>query len=523
MKKIITADTIITMTEQSVQALLIENGWITAVGNIEELKASHAEEIEVLNFKGKTILPGFIDSHSHISQYAMTIKLVALEGVASMEELIEKMQEALKKMENPDEWCIGFGYDHNSLKEKQHPDKTILDCISKHRPVMIAHASGHMGVVNSAGLKALNITKDTPNPAGGKIGRFKDKEPSGYLEELAFTQLSAMMPKPDLKKLVSQWQEAQKIYLSYGITTAQEGYTKKEQLDLLQSLSSSNQLKLDVVCYLDMKDDQDAAFTQDYVNHLRIGGYKIFLDGSPQGKTAWMLSPYLGEKEYCGYPIYQDEEVAALVKKATQNKIQLLAHCNGDAAAKQFIDAVLAAKKEGQVKDSRPVMIHAQLLSPEQLPELKKAEIIPSFFIAHVYHWGDVHIENFGKERAAMISCAHSALKEDILFTFHQDTPVIAPNMMETVWCAVNRLTKSGICLGKNEKISVMDALKAITINGAFQYHEENRKGSLETGKLADFVVLDENPLTLDPMKLRDVQVYATFKEGECVWTHHNQ
>ena len=203
------------------------------------------------------------------------------------------------------------------------------------------------------------------------------------------------------------------------------------------------------------------------------------------------------------------------IKRAIDEDKQILAHCNGDAAAEQYLKVYEKLKCD---KDIRPVMIHAQMLRADQLPRLKKVGMIPSFFVAHVYHWGDTHIKNLGLERASQISLAKSALENKILFTFHQDSPVIEPNMLETIWCAVNRKTKNGVILGENQRISPIDALKAVTINAAYQYFEEDIKGSIETGKQADFVILNENPIEVEPDKIKDIIVLETIKNGEVIY-----
>ena len=217
---------------------------------------------------------------------------------------------------------------------------------------------------------------------------------------------------------------------------------------------------------------------------------KHFLDGSPQGRTAWMRTPYLGEeKDYYAYGTQRDEQLQANLELALKDNMQILVHCNGDAACEQYINQYEKIKKKYEIEnDIRPVIIHAQLLDRDQLNRVKNLNMIPSFFVAHVYYWGDIHIQNYGFERASRISLAKDALDKGIIFTFHQDSPVIKPNMLETIWCAVNRTTKDGILLGKDERISPMEALKAVTKNAAYQYFEENIKGTLKEGKLADLV-----------------------------------
>ena len=196
-----------------------------------------------------------------------------------------------------------------------------------------------------------------------------------------------------------------------------------------------------------------------------------------------------------------------------------MAHCNGDAAAQQFIDAFEKAQGCCRVKNQiRPVMIHAQTVRPDQLERMAQLDMMASFFVAHAYYWGDVHRKNFGDERAMAISPARTALEKGVRFTFHQDAPVVPPEMWRTVWCAVNRLSKTGAVIGEGERISTLEAMKALTVNAAYQYFEEESKGTLEEGKLADLMILDRDPLETPPMELKDIQTLATIKEGFLLW-----
>ena len=250
-----------------------------------------------------------------------------------------------------------------------------------------------------------------------------------------------------------------------------------------------------------------------------MGGFKVFLDGSPQGRTAWMTAPYEGEDTYCGYPIHSDEELRGYIALALDKKQQLLAHCNGDAAAEQYIAQFEKELKARESRDSnRAVMVHAQLVRKDQLERMKEIGMIPSFFVAHTYYWGDIHMKNFGPERGSRISPVRDALENGMKFTFHQDTPVVPPDMMRTVSCAVNRVSRGGQVIGENQRIPVLEALKAITSYAAYQYHEEAEKGTIAVGKYADFVVLDENPLETDAKALADIKVLMTLKENEVIY-----
>lgn len=522
---------IITMKQGNpeVEAVLIENGRIKKVGKKEEL-IKNEKNIQEIDLNGKTLMPGFIDSHSHITALAQTLGIISLKECESFDDIKRKVKNYIEK-NNPKEaeWIIAHGYDHNFLKEKRHPNKNILDQITTKNPIMVVHASGHMGVTNSLGLKILKIDENTIPPQGGAIGKIKNtNEPDGYLEEKAFMEYSKDILEFSDEQKLDLLEQAQKEYIKNGITTAQDGITKEKEFNFLKLASLKEKLKIDIVSYVDIKESADLItenkeYVNNYKNRYKIGGYKMFLDGSPQAKTAWMSTPYEGEENYRGYGIYKDEEVKEFVSKSLREKMQLLTHCNGDQAAEQLLKAFeneqLNNKDDNNMLpiSTRPVMIHAQTIRYDQIERLKKIQMIPSYFISHIYYWGDIHIKNLGK-RAFKISPANYTKKQNIIFTLHQDTPVLEPNMLELVEIAVNRKTKDGIILGKEEKIDVYEALKAITIYGAYQYFEEKEKGTIEEGKLADLVILNENPLKIDKEKIKNIKVLATIKEGQVLF-----
>lgn len=520
--------TIITMEEETdkegmAEAVCTDNGKIVFVGSEEEARKRYPQG-ELHNLRGGVMLPAFIDAHSHLFQAASQLLEVPLEQVHNLGELRTAILEYLDKNHlKPGTWIRGKGFDHNQMEEREFPTREFLDSFLPDYPCLIQHKSGHMGVLNSLALQSVGITSDTQSPQGGLIGK-KDGVLTGYLEENAFINCLKKIGLPEMSQFLGAIEEAQDRYASYGITTVQEGMMASQMIPMYQYMMEHNYLKLDVVGYADIKsaDEFREAFADSigrYDKNFKLGGYKIFLDGSPQGRTAWMLEPYEGEAEYRGYGTLSNELVYEAVKKAVDTDMQLLAHCNGDAAAAQYLDMALRAKTEGMdVSAIRPVMIHAQLLRPDQMGKVKASGIIPSFFVAHVYHWGEIHRQNFGEKRASHISPAGTALKEGIPFTFHQDTPVIEPDMLETIWCAVNRLTRDGQPLGLEERIPVYEALKAVTINAAYQYFEENQKGSIRQGKLADFVVLDQNPLKTPEPELKNIRVMATYRRGKLIY-----
>lgn len=510
------------------QAVLTEDGIIRHVGTIEEVLRLADETARKIDLQRHTLMPAFLDSHSHVTALAATMRLTSLQGAQDFEEIAARLVRAQHEHPvGPGEWLMGFGYDHNILKERQHPTKDLLDAVSQEVPILISHASGHMGVVNSAGLRLWEIAADTPDPEGGVIGRQEDSQPNGYLEENAFMEYSQRVAPPSFGQIANGFLQAQQIYLENGITTIQDGKLGAADFELLHKLARQGLLKADVVGYVDLKGSGEVLRRHEelgeYQNQFRLGGYKLFLDGSPQGKTAWLTEPYEGSRDgYCGYPVYTDEQVQEFLRQALEQRQQILVHCNGDAACEQLLRCMetLQTQTGCDWPLLRPVMIHAQLLRENQMQRVKSLGIIPSFFVAHTYHWGDVHLQNLG-DRANRISPAGSAMLHGIPFTFHQDTPVIEPDMMETIWCAVQRTTRQGVRLGEEERIPVAEALKAVTIHAAYQYFEEDNKGSISPGKLADLIVLSENPLRVPLERLRGIQVLKTIKDGECVYERY--
>ena len=424
--------TILTMDETRglyAEALLVRDGVIAAVGDAAAV-AAEANSPEIIDLHGATLMPSFIDPHSHLSSYAMGLQQIALEGVKSYEEIIARVQQYLKDNNIPaGQWVTAHGYDHNALAERRPPDRTVLDAAAPQNPLVLQHVSGHTGVFNTLALQGLGLNADTPDPPGGRFARAADGSLTGYAEENAFIETIKRMPQPGAEQLLACYTKAQQCYAAYGITTVQDGLIIDQMAPLYQGLCAAGTLFLDTVAYVDFRACETLLKTfadhlGAYRQHFKIGGYKTFLDGSPQARTAWLRTPYLPApgadepKGYRGYPAMQDDELFQQLCRALRDGRQVLAHCNGDAAAQQYLDQFARAKAAVPgAPDIRPVMVHAQFLDRDQLPMLKKLGMIPSFFVAHVYHWGDIHIQNVGLARAARISCTASALAEGIKFT----------------------------------------------------------------------------------------------------------
>lgn len=531
MEKIYYGGDIITMCDKddAPEAVLVADGNIKFVGSLQQAREKMGTEVEEVDLKGKTLMPSFIDGHSHVAMAGQMLLLADLSECTSFSDIIAVLKEYRKKKHLGDsDILVGQGYDHNFLVEGCHPGKEILDQVSDTMPIYISHASGHMGCANSAALKLAGITSETPNPQGGVIGRVDGTmEPNGYLEEAGMTIIYPVMQSMKLD-LVEGLKQTQQLFLKYGVTTTQDGASDENSIKFMKQMCGSGVFELDVVSYPVCGQADASRFFEEYPasaekydNHFKLGGYKLILDGSPQGKSAYMTKPYANSGDYRGYPWFKDEQVDDFVKKAVQDRKQLLVHCNGDAASDQFLNAYCKALEEipeAKEADLRPVMIHCQTVRDDQLDRMAEISMIPSIFVGHVYYWGDIHRKNLGEERGSRVSPCKSALERGLIMNFHQDTPVTKPDMMHSVWAAVNRITRGGKKLGPEQCVDVFDALKAVTINTAYCYHEENKKGTLEAGKLADLVILAENPLKVDKMTIKDIVVEETIKEGKTLY-----
>lgn len=536
MEKLFFNGKILTMNEASgndavsnaPDAVLVKDGIIKAVGSLEYVLIKAGKNIEKIDLDGRCLMPSFIDSHGHFAMNGQMSLCADLSGCESFDDIKEKLREYIEENKISDKNAvIGFGYDHNFLKEQAQPDKRVLDQVSTEIPIMALHVSGHLACANSAALNLAEIDENTPDPSGGVIGRIEGgTEPSGYLEEggmLCIQKALAKRIKISIPKIMSRMQE---VYVQNGVTTVQDGATSAMDMKLLKMMSALGRLKVDVVSYPVISMDGEELIKKNkkilrkYRRHLKIGGYKLILDGSPQGRSAWMSEPYLGGEEgYCGYPWQPDEDVNRFVKQAVSEGQQILVHCNGDAASEQFLNAYEKAVDEtGVEEDLRPVMIHCQTVRNDQLDRMAQIPMIASIFVGHVWYWGDIHMKNFGPERGNHISPVKDALDRGIVVNFHQDAPVTKPNMLHSVWCAVNRISRMGNVIGEDQKISVYDALKAVTINAAYEYFEEDEKGSISEGKRADLVILDKSPLEVDPIEIRDIKVVETIKDGKSVY-----
>ena len=524
---ILTSNKVILMTgnkQAQPLSIAVKNKEITWIGSHKNAKRIQGKHID---FGNQAILPGFIDAHGHASYLAFATQVANIASppvgkINTIKELQANLKKYIKDSNlQPGEWLMGLGYDDSLIAEQRHPTKDDLDEVSTEHPIYLIHVSAHLGAANSLGMSLANISSETQDPPGGKIRRYENSsEPNGVFEETAAYPLQQLAMSA-YKDPIGSVKKAMSIYARNGITTAQDGASSPETISLMKAADAQGMINLDIISYPigqnGLDKDLDSINFGNYEGRLKIGGIKLILDGSPQGKTAYLTEPYYkpphSETEsYKGYPLIPQSEVSKWVKHYADLNIPIMAHANGDAAADMLIEAV---KKAEIASDHRTIMIHAQTVREDQLDQMKELKIIPSYFSTHTFYWGDWHRDSvFGQDRAMRISPTKSTLNRKMPFTVHNDAPVVPPDMIRLLWSTTNRMTRSGKILGEDQKISTYEALKAITINAAYQHFEEDIKGTIEVGKQADLVVLSEDPLTVDTKNLLGINVVATFSRG---------
>jgi predicted amidohydrolase YtcJ len=529
---------ILTMDGQNriVEALSVRGDKIEALGSTEEIMKLVSDETVVTNLRGRTLMPGFIDAHGHfpgssLARINADINSPPIGKIKTMAELVAALKEQAGKMSAGD-WVVGMGYDDTLLAEKRHPTRAELDAVSQDQPVVAVHVSGHMVVANSMALQIAGIDAGTPDPEGGVIGRRPgSQEPNGLLQETAQWGVAEHVYDAGLMDAYRMMKMAADEYAAAGVTTAQSGGASPKLLKGISAFIKLGVIPMRMVLFPMEMQYGEKLFNGDYQpeefasERLTMGPVKIVADGSIQGYTGYLSQPYhvayQGDEQYAGYPAVPRaalfEKVAAIHKAG----YQLAIHGNGDQSIEDILDAFEAAQQQNPVADPRLILIHSQMARQDQIARMKALGVTPSFFSAHTWYWGDRHRELFmGPERAAVMSPAKWAQDIDLRYSSHLDTPVTPMLPLQAVWSMVHRITFGGDVLGPQQRVSVMQALRAVTIDAAWQVFEEGNRGSLEPGKFADMIILSGSPLD-EPMAMRELTVERTMVGGATIYQLH--
>ena len=530
---------IITMDDENlvVEAVAVKDGKIAAVGTKADILTMSGAATRIVDLQGKTMLPGFIDGHSHFFQALMIADYVNVSAPpvgpgSSIADIIATLKEhvAARPLQ-PGEWLIGYGYDGTALSDGREANVDDFNKDFTETPLVLVHVSGHGCIMNSAGLRTVGIDANTPTPAGGvTVRKPGSNEPAGLLMENSWFPVLLALPKPSPQLLLDNLDNAQQMYARIGYTTVQDAPVDPKVMPLYRQAANEGRFYLDLNGYWEShaflaNTTLGNDFRSPRPDQYRLAGVKIIADGSPQAKTAYFTQPYLtggpaGENNWRGTPTVTQEHMNAVVKKAYEQDAQVLVHCNGDATIDMLLEAHKAA---GAPRDRRTTVIHSQFVRRDQLNDYVQLGVNPSFFTNHSFFWGDVHVQNLGRERAYFSSPMKTARSLGLRMTNHSDFLVTPLDTMFILWTSVNRLSRSGQTIGPDERISVLDGLKALTIDAAYQYFEEDRKGSITAGKLADLVVLSDNPMKVDPVTIKDIRILETIKEGRTVFSRAPQ
>jgi predicted amidohydrolase YtcJ len=428
------------------------------------------------------------------------------------------------------EMIMAYGYDDTVMPNGRLLNRDDLDKAFPDNPVRVDHVSMHGAVMNSLALKQFGFDAKTKTPAGGIIVRKPGtNEPWGLIMETAFLPVFEKTPPLTPQQEVEGTKAAQRMYAEAGITTAQEGATHLAQLQTIKRATDAGANVIDVVAFPFVTDADKilAEFPIDgwgkYNQRFKIGGIKISIDGSPQGRTAAFTTPYLtggpgGEKNWKGELFVPQEVINQGLKKVYGLGVPVLFHVNGDAAVDAMIKAHEFAAAEDPTKDRNVTAIHAQFTRKDHIPIYVKYKIRPSFYTLHTYYFAEAHIKNRGKAQAMYISPMRDAIDAGLHPTNHTDAVVAPLDQMFMLWTAVNRVSRGGAEIGPDQRVTPLEGLKSMTIWAAEQYGEQATKGSLEPGKLADLVILDRNPLKVDKMAIKDIKVVETLKEGKSIY-----
>jgi predicted amidohydrolase YtcJ len=514
-----------------IEALVIRNGLIAYCGDHHEARQFLPPQAEKIDLRGRIALPGFIESHSHpfhVGQWSGQW-WVNCEEMHTIDEIIENLRNKATQTP-PGQWVLGFRYDNNRLAEKRHPTRFDLDRASQEHPIFLFHFSQHSAVLNSKALQLGSITSSTVTPQGGGIDRDDRGEPIGRIEEKALSLIKSYLPTYSVEEIRLQLMEAAKLYHAAGVTSVFEAWLGKlaglSEAAALAEIAETGSLPLRI----------SAAIPYQLWKALKAGNspglewghnpervhpvaVKFFQDGSLFTGTAMSIPSRGQSNDYHTYLTYSQFELEKMTLDVHASGWQICVHANGNMAIQSTLDAIERALTVSPRPDHRHRIEHCQLPTDEQLDRIASLGILPTFFPAHIWHWGHKHIKNLGAERAARLSPMASALKRGLIVGMHNDSPFTPIEPLLSIGVSVTRKSKHGAVLGREEAVTVEHALRAFTMGNAYLIFEEDMKGSLTEGKLGDVTILERNPYKVPAEEIKNIEVAMTISGGDVVYT----
>jgi predicted amidohydrolase YtcJ len=511
-------------------ALAIRDGKIIAIGTNDEITTYRKPDTMVIDAEGKRVLPGFIEPHNHLISFGTSLLAVDVRTPPNrtITEIVDRLRQ--RASETPEgEWVVGRGYDDTGVADMRHPNRDDLDKASTKHPIVIWHISGHLLAANSLALRIGNVTSDMQDPPGGRIGRRTGTaEPDGVLYEgPAQILVAEHVPGYTKQDVRDGFVEAQAEFLSQGVTTIHDASVGRsrgvDMIDTYESARNDGVLKLRVNMFLQWQLLEETGFGFEPGSGdewIRVAGCKIVSDGSIQGLTGALREPYICDGNESGWLIYEQEELNAMVLALHRRGYQIATHANGDAAIDSILDAYENALKIQPRSDHRYRIEHCQVCHPEHIERMQKLGIIPDFFANHIHYWGDRHRERFlGPDRVMNLDPVGSAVRAGLMPILHSDCPVTPVSPLFCIHNAVNRVTSGGELLNASERISVGEGIAAMTRNAARAAFQENIMGTLEVGKLGDLVILKQDPFSVQPHEIGQIEVAATVVDGQLMYS----
>lgn len=509
------------------EALIVENEKIAGVGKYGDLKGSVDANTEVIDLDGRSIVPGFIDSHIHMGVLGMNSEAIDCRYpyVKSIEDIKEKIAEQAK-IKPKGSWIRGWGYDHSKLIESRHPDRFDMDEVAPYHPVMLTRTCAHISTLNTLGLEKAGIDNYAPDIPGGIIEKTDSGIPTGVMKENAhMAMMKAAMPnKAELKTAL---EKADKILISEGITSVHDsgGYGEM-QLEVEKEAIKEGLLQIKVNAMI-FSFIENISFVENHIKlpvdngndpHFKIGPIKIMIDGSSSGPTAATIEPYAIDPGFSGVLSMDPRVIDDIILRAHKAGHQVTSHAVGDRA----VDVISRAIEKALIKyprdNHRHRIEHCAIVNDELLQRIKKNNIIPVPQPIFLYEFGDGYVKNYGKERTDRMFTCKSFIDMGILAPGSSDCPITFSNPLMGIHLAVNRITQSGQPISQNEKISKEEALRMFTYNGAYTSFEESIKGSIEVGKAADLAVLSGDFPSCEDSEIMNLKVDMTFIDGKCVY-----
>jgi hypothetical protein len=520
--KVVTMDDV----ESIAEAVAVKYGRIAFVGSNEGAEGLVGDETEVMDLGGRTVIPGLIDSHGHIVREGavreILVDLSEEAGVHSIADLQARL--AARAAETPKgEWVTGYQEDDSKLAEKRHPTRWDLDGATEDHPVFLSTVGGHFSIANSLAFEMAGVSKDTPDPVGGRFDRDSETgEVTGGLHETAIQVVRPGGPvEPTREESFSGAKTILEECASLGLTCVYDTVRRSEiraVLDLKNRGVLPIRVRMDVS--VDHYKELEAAGIYRGLGDdwARICGLKFFFDGAISARTAAVTEEYLNKPGFYGVFATTREIATETIMGAYAEGYRISAHANGDAAIAMYLDIMEEAQERYPREDPRNRDIHCTVITPELVERIKSLGILPTIFGPYPYYHGDKLLPAFGEERLERMFAARSFLDAGVKIAAHSDHPCAPYPPLMALHALVNRTTKGGNPIGRSQRVSVLEALRLYTVNAAYQQFDEDRLGSIEEGKLADMVVLGRDILTVPPEEIIDIPVDVTIVDGRVVY-----